>query len=212
MKRFFSLALFLAIMASVASAAPSEIVISSFIKIGDDLGEVRGRVNLNGDKGAFVTVTNGGAAHSTLTDEKGAWSLLIALRSYKVEAYARSLDGTPATKGTEAEASLGKGPVFGPAPAELYQLCKGILGNQVAISPAVVTKLAQLMDKSIMHQGGWEFDNRMVLLLLGCIDRVVAKMQTAPAAERQALLDQLAPLGQLIYKGVVRGMDGEQKK
>jgi hypothetical protein len=76
------------------------------------------------------------------------------------------------------------------------------------VTAANVARLSQLMDQSIMHQGGWEFDNRMVLLMLGCTGRIVETMGTATAAESQALRSQLSELGRLLYKGVVRGMDG----
>lgn len=190
------------------SAAPGEITITSFIRVTENVGEVRGKVLLGEDKGALVTVTNGNTAYSTATDAAGGWAILIALRSHTVNATARALDGSSAARGA-AEASLdAKLPPFGPAPAELYALTLGLLTGQSAASAANVTRLTQLMDQSIMHAGGWEFDNRMVLLLLGCTGRIVETMGTATAAESQALKAQLSELGRLLYKGVVRGMDG----
>lgn len=192
-------------------AAPGEIKITSFIKIADDLGEVRGKVVLNEDKGAFVTCTNGGAKYSTVTDENGAWSVVLALRSYKVEAYARGLDGSAGRAATEAELDRAE-PPLGPAPAELYTLTRGLLTGTTPVNSGTVERLAQLMDQSIMHQGGWEFDNRMVLLLLGCTGRIVETMGTATASEQAALNAHLSTLGKLLYKGVVRGMDGNPPK
>jgi hypothetical protein len=200
---------FVLVLASVQPlhAALGEIKITSFIRISDDLGEVRGKVILNEDKGAFVTCTNGAAKYSTLTDENGAFSVVIALRSNRVEAYARGLDGSAGRGATEAALDKNQ-PPFGPAPAELYALTKGILNGSIQVTSANAERLAQLMDQSIMHQGGWEFDNRMVLLLLGCTGRIVETMGTATAAEQAALNTHLSKLGQLLYKGVVRGMDG----
>ena len=189
-------------------AAPGEITISSFVRVTENVGEVRGKVALNGDKGALVSVKNANTVYSTATDADGGYALLIALRANTVTATARGLDGAGG-KSEGVEASLdAKAPPFGPAPAELYTLAKGILTGTDAVNGTTVTRLTQLMDTSIMHAGGWEFDNRMVLLLLGCTGRIVEHMGTGTAAENHVLATQLNELGRLLYKGVVRGMDG----
>jgi len=188
-------------------AAPGEITISSFIKVSDNIGEVRGKVALGQDKGALVSVENGNTSYSTTTDAAGNWAILIALRANTVKASARALDGSGAARDL-VEASMEATPPLGPAPAELYTLCKGILAGDVPASAANVTRLTALMDSSIMHAGGWEFDNRMVLLMLGCTGRVLEHMNNATASEQHVLSAQLSALGKLLYKGVVRGLDG----
>jgi hypothetical protein len=75
-------------------AAPGQITITSFIRVTENIGEVRGKVALNEDKAALVTVTNGNTAYSTATDANGGWALMLALRSNTVTATARALDGT----------------------------------------------------------------------------------------------------------------------
>lgn len=188
-------------------AAPGEITITSFIRVTENVGEVRGKVVLNEDKGALVTVKNGAGTYSCATDAQGGWAILIALRANQVTATARGLDGSEGKASVDATIEA-KEPPFGPAPAELYTLTKGILTGATAVNAANVTRLTQLMDQSIMHAGGWEFDNRMVLLMLGCTGRVVESMSNAPASEQAAINSQLSQLGRLLYKGVVRGMDG----
>ena len=188
-------------------AAPGEITISSFIRVTENVGEVRGKVALNQDKGALVTVENGPASYSTATDAAGNWGVLIALRANTVKASARALDGSGAQRDV-VEASVAANPPVGPAPAELYSLTKSILTGETAANAAAVTRLAALMDASIMHAGGWEFDNRMVLLLLGCTGRALEHMGTATASEQHVMSEQLSKLGALLYKGVVRGLDG----
>ena len=204
-----TLALVLALASALPlHAAPGEITISSFIKVTENVGEVRGKVALGEDKGAFVSVKNGNTSYSTTTDADGGWAIVIALRANSVTATARGLDGSAGSKEL-VEASLDvKAPPFGPAPAELYAITKGILTGAQPASSANIARLAQLMDQSIMHAGGWEFDNRMVLLLLGCTSRAVEQMDTATASEAQALKSSLGELGRLLYKGVVRGLDG----
>jgi hypothetical protein len=194
-------------LAPPLQAAPGEITITSFIRITDNIGEVRGKVALNEDKGALVTVTNGAASYSTVTDDRGGWSVLLALRSNRVEATVRGLDGSASRAVADAALDAAQ-PPFGPAPAELYSLTRGILSGETPVTGATVARLTALMDQSIMHAGGWEFDNRMVLLMLGCTGRIVQTMSTASASEQQALDAHLAALGKLLYKGVVRGMDG----
>lgn len=202
-----SLALALA-LASAVHAAPGEITISSFIRVTENVGEVRGKVALGEDKGALVSVKNGNTSYSTTTDAEGNWAVLLALRSNNVTASVRALDGSGASKEV-VEATVDRAnPPFGPAPAELYTLTRGILTGTTPVNSGNVGRLAQLMDASIMHQGGWEFDNRMVLLLLGCTGRIVESMGTATQAESQAMKNQLGELGRLLYKGVVRGLDG----
>lgn len=202
-----SLALVLA-LASAVNAAPGEITISSFIRVTENVGEVRGKVALGEDKGALVSVKNGPTSYSTTTDAEGNWALLLALRSNTVTASVRALDGSDAGRDIVEAIVDRANPPFGPAPAELYVICKGILAGTVPANGANVGRLAQLFDASIMHQGGWEFDNRMVLLLLGVTGRVLENMDTATQAESQALKTHMAELGRLLYKGVVRGLDG----
>ena len=201
------LALALAVVSPVL-ASIGDITIGSFIAIGDNFGEVRGKVVLNGEPGAIVSVKNGGAVYSTLTDEKGSWSVLLALRSNSVEASARSLSGQGAPTLTEAEMGA-KGQPLPPGTVELYTLAKGLLDGSLAADSANLAKLVRVMDAAILHAGGWEFDNRMVLLMVGTLGRVAGQLDKAPEAERAAMMSQLGAMGKLLYKGVVRGMDGQ---
>lgn len=208
MKYTLVVALAAALAAGPVLATPGTVVIRSFIKVGDDLGEVRGRVELNGDPVALVTLSNGNTNYSTLTDAQGAFAALIALRSNSVTATARGLDGSGGRSLVEAALDGVKDPIYGPAPAELYRLCKGILAGESQVTATTVTRLTQLMDAAIMHGGGAEYDQRMVLLMLGSIDHIIAR-GTLGVAQRDALQGLLGGLGRLLYKGVVRGMDGE---
>ena len=55
-----------------------------------------------------------------------------------------------------------------------------------------------------MHGGGVEYDQRIAMLLLGCISRIIER--------GGEVHNQLGPLGHLVYRAVVRGMDGEPPK
>ncbi|MBI4869020.1 MAG: hypothetical protein HY816_18935 [Candidatus Wallbacteria bacterium] len=204
--RSFILSIGLALGAALPClAALGEVTITSAYVITDRIGEVRGKVALNGLPGALVTVKNGNAAYSTATDAAGNWTILLALRSNNVEATARTLDGQAGTPAKAEAAVTAKVAMVPPAAPELFSLTKGILGGEKPANAANVARLAKLMDDAILHAGGWEYDERMLLLMLGCVGRIVDTVDTAPQSEQAQIRAQLSALGNLLYKGVVRG-------
>lgn len=201
----------LLVLGSTASgfAAIGDVAITSFFVLQDRIGEIRGKVELNGEGGALVTVKNGGATYTTATDAAGKWSLLLGLRSNNAEATARGLDGRSGSKAAAEAVVSDKSGFLPPLSPELFALTKGMLQGDVSPDATNTARLAKLMDDTILHGGGWELDQRFEMLLLGCVGRIVEKMSQAQAAERESLRTSLAALGRVLYRGVVRGMDGQ---
>ncbi len=197
--------------AAPALAALGEVTITSAILITQDLGECRGKVALNGAPGALVTIKNGAAAYTTPTDDAGNWSVVFGVRSNNITATARTFDGQTGN-GTLAEAKVDtKNTMVPPASPELFRLTKAILEGRTAPTAANVAQLSKLMNDAILHGGGWEYDERMVLLMLGTIGRIVDTMGSAQATEQEQIRVQLGELGSTLYKAVCRGaLDGRK--